>query len=200
MLMAEAFGKLLQVWSDGGLKSISSQFIRDRVSVCLYQALVRTLQTQNEDGSWGSHSHEETAYAILTIAHSCQLPVVNQLWTNVQLAVSRGRKFLQNSAGDKAEYLWVEVTYSSILSKSYVLAALKVSCERSYLACLADLFTISKKRVMDFARFHSMLPLFSSMEPWKVQAARRGIPALTTTARLTSCRLPSHGHGRGQVF
>lgn len=173
MLMAEAFGKLLQVWSNDELKSISSQFIRDRVSVCLYQALVRTLQTQNEDGSWGAHSHEETAYAILTIAHACQLPVVNQLWTNVQSAVSRGRKFLQNSAGDKAEYLWVEkVTYSSILlSKSYVLAALKVSCERSYPACLAELFTISKKRVMEFARFHSMLPLFSSMEPWKVRAA-----------------------------
>ncbi|RHZ63609.1 terpene synthase family protein [Aspergillus thermomutatus] len=174
MLMAEAFGKLLQVWSNDGLKSIPSRLIRDRVSISLYQALVRTLQTQNEDGSWGSPpSHEETAYAILTIAHACQLPVVNQLWTNVQSAVSRGRRFLDKTAGDKPEYLWVEkVTYGSILlSKSYVLAALKVSCERSYPARLVDLFNVSKKTVMEFARFNSMLPLFSSMEPWKIRAA-----------------------------
>ncbi|KAE8375466.1 terpenoid cyclases/protein prenyltransferase alpha-alpha toroid [Aspergillus bertholletiae] len=174
MLMAEAFGQLLQVWSNGALNSIPKELIRDRVSTSLYQALVRTLQTQNEDGSWGSiHSREETAYAILTIAHACQLPVVNQLWTTVQSAVARGRKFLQQNIGGKPEYLWVEkVSYGSILlSQSYVLAALKVSYDRSYPPCLLNLFNISKKKVNEFARFNAMLPLFSDMEPWRIRAA-----------------------------
>ncbi|KAL4871888.1 hypothetical protein BDV12DRAFT_194031 [Aspergillus spectabilis] len=140
MLMAEAFGRLLQVWSEGALNSISNPLIRDRVSISLYQAL---------------------------------LPVVNQLWTNIQSAVSRGRRFLQKNTGDTPEYLWVEkVTYGSmLLSESYVLAALKVSYERSYPPCLLDLFNISKKTVNEFARFNSMIPLFSSMELWKNRAA-----------------------------
>ncbi|OJJ82720.1 uncharacterized protein ASPGLDRAFT_59136 [Aspergillus glaucus CBS 516.65] len=175
MLMAEAFGSLLEAWGKGSLDAIPSELIRDKVSITLYQALLRALQTQNEDGSWGpSHRCEETAYAVLTIANACGLPFLDSLWPEIDEAVDCGRNFLQGTVNEKPEYIWVEkVTYSSlILSDCYVLAALKVDHQRSQSSdTLSQLFYIPEKKISEFVRFYSMIPLFAKMPRWKLRAA-----------------------------
>lgn len=175
MLMAEAFGSLLEAWGKGSLDAIPSELIRDKVSITLYQALLRALQTQNEDGSWGpSHRREETAYAVLTIANACGLPFLDSLWPKIDEAVDRGRNFLQGTVNEKPEYIWVEkVTCGSlILSDCYVLAALKVDHQRSQSSdTLSQLLYIPEKKISEFVRFYSMIPLFAKMPRWKLRAA-----------------------------
>ncbi|KAI9847155.1 MAG: hypothetical protein M1837_003017 [Sclerophora amabilis] len=175
MLMAEAFSSLLKAWDRGSLPSLPDHIIRDRVLISLYQDLIRTLQTQNADGSWGSRqSREETAYAILTISKACTLPFLDSLRPAIDSSIQNGRQFLEMSPKDKSDYLWVEkVTYgSAVLCESYVLAALETSYENLELSDkLSSLVDLPEASIAKFVKFYSNIPLFSSTASWKLRAA-----------------------------
>ena len=67
--------------------------------IVLFQILTRTLQSQNEDGSWGKKGNrEETAYALITLANVDSLPFVTPIAGQIETAISKGRKYL-NATG-----------------------------------------------------------------------------------------------------
>lgn len=80
------------------------------------QILVRTLQSQEPDGSWSDMSCEITSYAILTLSSIISAPWAALLHTETSKALHVGRKFLtvNHHRWQQAEYLWVEkVSYCS---------------------------------------------------------------------------------------
>ncbi|KAK2879355.1 hypothetical protein FQN49_000965 [Arthroderma sp. PD_2] len=175
MLLTEALSKLLAVWDSGNLPSFPETIIRDRVLISIYQALIRTLQKQNPDGSWGHRgSREETSYAVLTILNACCLPHLESLFPVIDTSVDTGRQFLELHSGEAPDSLWIEkVTYgSAVLCESYVLAALKAHHKREQvLPKISSLVDVPEKSVRKYVAFYSSLPLFSTMEPWKIRAS-----------------------------
>ncbi|KAF3480656.1 ent-kaurene synthase [Arthroderma uncinatum] len=175
MLLTEALSKLLAVWDSGNLPSFPETLIRDQVLISIYQALIRTLQKQNSDGSWGPRgSREETAYAVLTILNACCLPHLETLFPVIDTSIDIGRQFLELHSGEGPDSLWIEkVTYgSAVLCESYVLAALKAHHKREQvLASISSLVDVPEKSVKKYVAFYTSLPLFSSVAPWKIRAA-----------------------------
>jgi hypothetical protein len=174
MLLAQAFIKLLNLWENKTLTSLSNDLIRDRVLIVLFQALVRILQSQQSDGSWAI-CFEATAYAIIALANLASLPLIGTLQTQINVAIQSGREFLQSRPPHaSSEYLWIEkVTYgSNNLSNAYTLSALHISVPAVNLGNeVSKLTSIHPKAVMKFTEFFSRLPLYSEKSKWRLQAA-----------------------------
>ena len=176
MLMAEAFSSLLQVWEQGELFAVPTSLIVDGVIIPLFQVLVRTLMTQNANGSWGpSNSREVTAYATLTISKASTLPIGAFIRAQVDSAIASAQEFLLRTKETAPSFLWVEkVTYgSTVLGESYVLAALNASPKvpfslSSKVASLAKIPSVDVEHLTKVC-FGSLL--LDSTERWKLQAA-----------------------------
>lgn len=175
MLTAQAMTSLLRLWNGERLSALSTDLIRDKVLVVLFQALTKTLQTQALDGSWGSH--EETAYSIVALANLKLLLFSRPLESEIRMAIRKGRSFLLKSGRmtpPKPEYLWVEkVNYASdFLSESYILAALNVDLppipDGGRLDSIID---IPIAKLQGFEKFYSKIPLFAKFKSWELRAS-----------------------------
>jgi hypothetical protein len=138
----------------------------------LFHILLRILEGQNFDGSWGSR--EETAYAVIALANISSLPFVVSITAQVKLAIQRGRKYLQSIAGMQArltmkDFIWVgKVSYAvENVCHSYILAALSTPVPR-YAATMLPI-DLPLQRVNSFAKFYSKLPSLASVESWKLE-------------------------------
>ncbi|KAI9654815.1 MAG: geranylgeranyl pyrophosphate synthetase [Bathelium mastoideum] len=117
------------LWRAGSLPTISDKTITETLLPILTALSVKTIRSQNSDGSWGTKGFkEETAYAVLVLAYSLHLPLKQGFNSDVDTSVEKGRVFLRSKTTISREDLWVEkVTYASdVLSESYILAALNV--------------------------------------------------------------------------
>lgn len=180
MLMAEAFSNLLVVWDRGALPAFPSTFIANSVLICLYQVVVRILNSQNADGSWGSNrSSEVTAYALLALCKASIIPHTAAIRPLIQQAMVTGRAFmLENDHREALTHIWVEkVTYGSVtLRETYVLAALKMT-DPEYVPItlssrVADLSPVtSLATIQDLSRLCFKSPIFATSDAWKLQAA-----------------------------
>lgn len=164
MLMAEAFSELIKAWDQGKLTGLPYELMRDRVVICLFQAMVRTVLTQNKDGSWGTiGSQEETAYGALIVSKAAILPDLEPLQKTLESTLDAAKDFIQTQGQKPPSYLWVEkVSYGSeILCESYMLAALKARVTPSRLtAKMGSLISIPHDKVAKFVKFYSRMPLF----------------------------------------
>jgi hypothetical protein len=174
MLLAQSFVKLLQLWENKTLKTISRDLIRDRVLIVSFQAIGRILQSQLDNGSW-TNCYEETAYAVIALANLASLPFVGPILLPIESAIQRGREFLlSRPLQSPPEYLWIEkVSYgSNSLSKAYVLSALNISVPTARLGNdVSSLAPVHPKAVIKFSEFFSRLPLYSGLDKWRLHAA-----------------------------
>src|SRR5271169_6864064 len=98
--------------------------------VALFQILLRVLQQQLPDGSWGLlESHEETSYAIISLTYLACLPIVAPLSHQIDDAIQQGRNYLKATAGGKLTInnaIWVDMDSKGAehLRRSFVRAAL----------------------------------------------------------------------------
>jgi len=176
MLMAEAFSKLLKVWDRGDLPNIPKTLIADEIIVSLYQVLVRTLMTQDSNGSWGTSScREANAYATLTISKASILPFLGPIEAHIGSAIEAAQAYLLSTNETTPSYLWVEkVTYgSAVLTKAYVLAALNASSKpHSTLSFkVTSLVTIPRVDIEQLSHICFGSQLSDPPEAWKLQAA-----------------------------
>ncbi|KAJ7844422.1 Ent-kaurene synthase [Mycena olivaceomarginata] len=152
----------------------------DQAPIALFQVLIRILQGQQPNGSWGSC--EETAYALLALSNLTALPFISIMHETILLAVHSGRNFLRLSltgkqdAGDEI-CLWIDKVNYRIppVSYSYVLAALRATAtplpnSASEFGELDRLILIPTKRVQGFLHFYRKLPLFRECEDWQLLA------------------------------
>ncbi|KAL9030547.1 MAG: hypothetical protein Q9180_006894, partial [Flavoplaca navasiana] len=63
---------------------------------------------QHDDGSWGFHSRETTAYAMLCLAAMAPLPPCQCIRDQIELAISNGKSFLLQQMQDwsKPDFVW----------------------------------------------------------------------------------------------
>ncbi|CAF9942337.1 hypothetical protein IMSHALPRED_003626 [Imshaugia aleurites] len=178
MLFVQALIRLLKLWNDGLQCVLPDDLIRTRIPIILCQALIRTLQAQNSDGSWGDRNsdestHEETAYSVLTLARISSIAFPEPLQLCIMAAIENGRKVLLTHA-EKPRYLWIEkVSYKSdALCESYCLAALNIHVPVLRLGSKVEcLFALPMERVNKFTHFYSQLPLLAGVAKWRIQAS-----------------------------
>jgi len=171
--------RLLHLYEDR-LLEIPEQILKVKVMIVLFQILTRTLQQQNNDGSWGKlGSREETSYAIITLSNVDSLPFVTPVAGQIESAISRGRKYLKSiNALDQVkltpkDYIWTgKVSYAvETVCHSYVLAALNTPVPQYLLGPrVSGLVNIPGKRISSFTKFYGKLPMFSGVPTWKIKA------------------------------
>lgn len=174
MLIVQGLMQLLQLYDNLQLAELPSDLLLDQIPVVLFQALVRCLKSQESAGSW-RNSVEVTAYAVLTLANLASLPWIDAIADDVHQAIQLGRQYIEAHRDEnEAEHLWIEkVTYGSkSLHKAYTLAALHVAAPTHQLGeKVRALASIPWKNVFKFAKFYSMLPIYSSTPEWLLRAS-----------------------------
>ncbi|KAL4741655.1 hypothetical protein BDV11DRAFT_212865 [Aspergillus similis] len=135
MHIALSLTHLLKIHNRGQLPSLPADFTASCIIPSTLQQLLEHLLTrQHSDGTWGElHCCEETAYAIVALAHIGSYPlVVDGREDEVDRSIARGKHFiLENWAHNnpKVDRLWTgKVLHgSAYIAEAYLLAALRVS-------------------------------------------------------------------------
>ena len=152
--MARSLVELLETWDAEKLQQLPRVLLQEKVMPTLFQCLIRTLQSQAIDGSWGRKGpREETAYSIITLASLLVLPLAQFFRPEIISAIDRGRTFLKTAKSLRTEYLWIEkVTYSSAnLAEAYAIAALHISTIKPSLGRMVrELFSMHYKDLAEF--------------------------------------------------
>lgn len=129
MLLVECFAKMQRLSKTGSLVYPTPPFVECSGPITIIQILGKILAAQNADGGWGGA--EATAYALLALRASMDLPYVHILSDEIRFAVAQGLKALSLmlDAGPEPQNLWVGKVASSSqeLLNVYVSAALRIS-------------------------------------------------------------------------
>ncbi|KAF2967333.1 hypothetical protein GQX73_g6273 [Xylaria multiplex] len=172
MLLSQTFVKLFQLWDEGMLSDLPQDLISEQIPIALFQTMMRTLQTQQKDGSWtfGSVSREITAYAVLTLKALGPLPWSLQFLPQIKSAIHGGLAYLtlNKNLWGKPEHIWVaKVTYAlPPVSRAYIIAALSANPSYEWTEKIQSLVNLPAERVRQTAGFFSTLPMFFQDESW----------------------------------
>ncbi|KAL8723334.1 MAG: hypothetical protein Q9181_007307 [Wetmoreana brouardii] len=169
MLFTQSLMKFLASWVQGDSDTLTSNdSLVQRLLITLFQALTRTLQAHNQDGSWGDKQAEPSAYAILTLISLAPLPV--GLAPQIITAIDRGRTLLSGVSGASEPDF---VTYrSKNFHKAYILAALNAPLiEQNLDGKVSQLFYLPWRKIEKLQKFSKRLPLLASLPDWMVKAS-----------------------------
>ncbi|KAJ7213162.1 Ent-kaurene synthase [Mycena pura] len=175
-LIAQSLTKFMLLFDAGHFRDSPELIVQTKAPITLFQVLVRILQAQRSDGSWGSC--EETAYAVLALSKLATLPFVSIMHDTVQAALLSGRSFLLLTFPGDQVCLWIDKINYRIppVSSSYVLAALQATASpiptsaESVVGELDRLILIPVKRVWGFLHFYRKMSLFSECQEWQLLA------------------------------
>ncbi|TLD04307.1 uncharacterized protein PgNI_12055 [Pyricularia grisea] len=126
MLMVEAFTELLHhLERSSALLENTGQKLLWRARICLFQACIRTLLDQDEDGSWEGLP-EQTSYAILALVEAQKSNLFNDINVQLQTAISRGAQSLKTRKVGAGEQGWTSKAAYRVefVAEAYELAAL----------------------------------------------------------------------------
>ncbi|KAJ2994197.1 hypothetical protein NUW58_g1623 [Xylaria curta] len=171
MLISKALKSVIDAWCQKLLPGIPLQLLRDSI-VVVFQILVRLLQAQGQDASWGGR-RESTAFALITINEIASLSIVKPFLDQIKDSIQRGRTFLSKTltCRTRPESIWIQkVSYgSSALSQAFSLAALNSSIGDA--SCpIQELLFEDLQAVLQPSKFFSQLPMFSSTPVWCIAA------------------------------
>ena len=177
MLMAKAFMRLIRLWEQGFVPVPDDPSIRDKVIISLFQALTRTLQSQNADGSWGSGQRcETTAYAVIALTKLASLSSAPRVKMQSTLAIKNGRDYLSKNylPFSEPELIWTGKTTSgsSTLHQAHVLAALQAPTPKQQSGpTIESHFEIPLAKVTIQTKYHGRQAWFASTPEWLIQAS-----------------------------
>ncbi|KAF1921227.1 Ent-kaur-16-ene synthase [Ampelomyces quisqualis] len=177
MLLVQSFGNLIQQISGSGrLRAIFDSEMLSRLSVCLFQACLRTLLDQMDDGSWDGKP-EESSYATLALVEAGRLVLFQALKPQIATSISKAKAFLESEKWTTIDQNWTsKTTYQTIfVAEGYLLAALKASSmfQQDDLSArgLDRGQAPPSNRETDFLQLVSKTELFSSTASWELQAS-----------------------------
>lgn len=175
MLFTEAFIDILAFIDNDSPSWLSNEELL-RGCIALFQACLRVMLQQNEDGSW-SDSAEETAYGVLTLCAARRLRFFDDIRDHLDSAISRGAAVLESSETGSRDpkKIWIEkVSYASpLIAEAYRLAALK-SAESPSATVLGSILwhdCLSTKPAIQIAKLFKKTPLFSQIPEWEIHAS-----------------------------
>ncbi|KAI0099185.1 Copalyl diphosphate synthase [Nemania sp. FL0031] len=128
VLLVEAYTAFWKEHNNFQVLRLIDDELVSRFAIAFFQACLRTMLQQHEDGSWDKMA-ESTAHGVLILCEARKSALFGSLQAHVDAAISRGVKFLVSNGEHAAAYCWVEkVSYASpILTEAYVLSALKAA-------------------------------------------------------------------------
>ncbi|KAF1962457.1 Ent-kaur-16-ene synthase [Byssothecium circinans] len=177
MLLVQAFAEVAKQTADGAtFESTFDPKILSKVSICLFQACLRTLLGQGDDGSWNGMP-EESSYAVLTLVEARALALFQPIQLQIAAAISKARAFLYSGKWTSFDNYWTSKTAyrTAFVAEAYMLAASRVSLplEKEPTASSGDStgHHPQSKRSTDFLELMGRTELFSDMEPWELQAS-----------------------------
>lgn len=164
MLLVEALADLFVLIEEGALSGFDDDSLLPRISIVFFQACLRTLLEQSEDGSW-DQSVEHTAHGIQILCKARQSSLFSLVREQLDSAVDRGVVFILSLDVWPADYVWIEkVSYASpLLTEAYVLAALKSSTSVAVGRPMGSHFWFSMLSTAQHAKLFQKTPLFSSV-------------------------------------
>ncbi|KAF7162580.1 hypothetical protein CNMCM5623_007826 [Aspergillus felis] len=204
MLMCEALMSYIQRWSEGHLAALPDDLMKFQLPITLCQALIRTLRTQNQDGSWGiSDSAEETAYALLILKSVASFSFTDMISAEVVNAISRGVQFIltKGQRSETDDQLWLDKTLYAIptVSDSYIMAAVKAEDAADKSAEIPHkLVDMSTTMVVKMAEYFSRLPSQMETPMWVIQASV--IEAILFSYKLKMLDVFSTGKALGDKY
>lgn len=178
MLLAQAFTELIQQAADQDiLKNILDAQSLWKVSICLFQACVRTVFSQRNDGSWDG-SPEETSYAVLTLVIAGRFVFFETLLPEITEAITKGVAFLRSGRWASTGDYWTSKTAYRVelVAEAYLLAAQKASSDfiNGKVAIVGHSLNplpLSKHREVGYLQLIGQTDLFSSAPTWEVRAS-----------------------------
>ncbi|KAK7460601.1 hypothetical protein VKT23_009321 [Stygiomarasmius scandens] len=162
--------------------AVSEDLLTLKTPIALFQILLRIMQSQNEDGSWGTRNPnvEETAYCVLALAQLASLPYHALLRDQIDTSVAAGRRYIQANISQSSyiepdSYIWVgKVAYGiEHVCRGYVISALNAPVPTySPESVSSGAPPIPVKRVEYFTNFYFQLPMFSHFteSKWRLRA------------------------------
>ncbi|OJJ05787.1 hypothetical protein ASPVEDRAFT_137870 [Aspergillus versicolor CBS 583.65] len=172
LLVVEALTDLLESIENGQLPDTFDQDTQSRIAVTLFQACFRALLDQQDDGSW-NQSLEETAYGLLILTEARRLRFFDDLEAPLSDAIQRGVVFVSSIGDIPASYIWTEkVSYAStLLTESYLLAALKTAMSQPGSAVGSSLWNTPTARMKKHVELFHQAPLFKSLPKWELHGS-----------------------------
>ncbi|KAG5960164.1 hypothetical protein E4U57_000255 [Claviceps arundinis] len=177
MLLAEALTKLILVLDSGELLEDIDFDLRCRLSVSLFQACLRIMLDQSEDGSWDG-SQEQTCYAILALSHARHVSFFDDLRHEIQACMNRGVAWLRlrSSMLQPEDLPWTSKTAYNVafVAEVYKVAALKAAnCKTSSKGDIGHSlpFSSSLGELEGYLRLVRQTALFAPLEEWQVRAS-----------------------------
>ncbi|KAK2763882.1 hypothetical protein FQN54_009500 [Arachnomyces sp. PD_36] len=205
MLMCKAFLSYLQRWSEGDLAALPDDLMKFQLPITLFQALIRTVRSQNKDGSWGSsNSAEETAYALLILKSVASFSFTDTIAAEINDAIQLGIQFIlskgQRSPTD--DQLWLDKTLYAIptVSDVYIMGAVKAEEAGKKLAEIPQKLVtdMSTTMVLRMAEYFARLPSQAENPKWVIQASV--IEAILLGHRLKTLDIFSTGKALGDKY
>ncbi|KAL6234060.1 hypothetical protein BDW75DRAFT_241443 [Aspergillus navahoensis] len=178
MLMCDALMSYIQRWSEGHLAALPEELMTFQLPITLFQALIRTLRTQNQDGSWGSsNSAEETAYAILILKSVASFSFTDTILFELENAVKKGIQFIltRSQRSQTDDQLWLDKTLYAIptVSDSYIMAAVQATVSKSATVPYG-LVDLSTTVVQKMTEYFSRLPSQTTTPKWTLDIFSTG--------------------------
>ncbi|KAG8529713.1 uncharacterized protein KY384_005194 [Bacidia gigantensis] len=174
MLMVDALARLIELWAKGFAPIFDDFQWRDKVFICLYQALTRTMQDQNSDGSWGRHERcESTAYGVLILTKLATFSSAPRVKAQAIQAIEKARRYLIDNFKPLAEpdHIWIGKTAfgSSVLFQAYVLAALQAPLVK-HTASVESRYQTSLAKIAIQTKYYARKSWFANVPEWEIQA------------------------------
>ncbi|GBF67142.1 copalyl diphosphate synthase [Trichophyton mentagrophytes] len=177
VLLVKSLVKLLALaeQEDSSPGQLLGQDLASRVAITVFQACLRAMLDQHEDGSWNS-STEQTAYGVLILTEARPLCFLDDIRDSLDSAIGRGVSFLHANRGSQVgNFIWIEkVTYASpLLAEAYELAAIKAATSLSSSASSVggSLWCVSTANTTKLVKLFQQTPLFTSLPEWQIRAS-----------------------------
>ncbi|KAL6364112.1 hypothetical protein LRP88_02028 [Fusarium phalaenopsidis] len=174
MLLVEAFTHLLQLVDSGCLSSVIDENWRCRVSISLFQACLRIILDQNDDGSWGGY-REQTCYAILALAQARRVCFFNDIRAKLQSCIDRGASWLRACSHQSEDLTWTSKTAYEVafVAEAYRVAALKAAVPHNLPGVIGHCIN-NAQALADLDRYMRLVrktALFSLIDDWEVRSS-----------------------------
>ncbi|KAK8104682.1 aphidicolan-16beta-ol synthase [Apiospora kogelbergensis] len=150
LLFIQSMTQVLALMDRESPNQLMDPDLKSRLLIAVFQACLRTMLMQGDDGSWGS-SAEESAYGVLILCEARRLSMFSTLASPLDLAIKRGVACLEQLYLLAALYRAAAPPTGSIGDGSF------------------DVARVTKGR--KHAKLFSMTPLFSDIPEWEIQAS-----------------------------
>ncbi|KAL6722272.1 hypothetical protein ACLMJK_001379 [Lecanora helva] len=176
VVMVDAFMLLLEAWERRFVEFPDGSVIMHKVFLSLFQALTRTLRTQEANGSWEHGCREATAYAVIRLSKLASMTSFPKVKLQIAQAIEAGRKFLleETRAFGESEEVWTGITTSgnNALHEAYILAALQTPVsKRASRSTIESHFNISVAKLTIQTKYHSRHTWFTNVSEYLIQAS-----------------------------